>query len=105
MEEAAGHIIVGELSLDGTVSSVPGVILMAGDIAREQQGTSFIVPIGNLTEASRAPGIQPVAATSLRRRGASPYPALQNIGAAFNKTPDNFGFERRGKLSKERADR
>ena len=57
-EQAARHIIVGELSLDGTVCAVPGIILMAGDIARERPGTSFIVPLGNLAEASLVPGLQ-----------------------------------------------
>ncbi len=57
-EQAARHIIVGELSLDGTIYAVPGIILMAGDIAGEHPGTSFIVPLGNLAEASLVPGIQ-----------------------------------------------
>jgi magnesium chelatase family protein len=56
--QAACHIIVGELSLDGTVCAVPGVILMAGDIAGERTGASFIVPLGNLVEASLATGIE-----------------------------------------------
>ncbi len=57
-EQAARHIIVGELSLDGTVCAVPGIILMAGDIARERPDASFIVPLGNLAEASLVPGLQ-----------------------------------------------
>jgi magnesium chelatase family protein len=57
-EAAAGPIIVGELSLDGTVCNVPGIILMAGNIARERPGTSFIVPLANLAEALLVPGIQ-----------------------------------------------
>lgn len=57
-EQATRHMMVGELSLDGTVCTVPGVILMAGDIARERLGTSFIVPLGNLSEASMVPDIQ-----------------------------------------------
>jgi magnesium chelatase family protein len=58
VDQAASHIIVGELSLDGTICAVPGIILMAGDIAGERPGASFIVPLGNLVEASLAPGIQ-----------------------------------------------
>jgi magnesium chelatase family protein len=57
-EQAACHIIVGELSLDGTICAVPGIILMASDIAIEQAGSSFIAPLGNLAEASLVPGIQ-----------------------------------------------
>ncbi len=57
-EQAARHIIVGELSLDGMVCAVPGIILMAGDIARERPDASFIVTLGNLAEASLVPGIQ-----------------------------------------------
>jgi magnesium chelatase family protein len=58
VEQAGSHIIVGELSLDGTVCPVPGIILMAGDIAGERPGASFIVPIVNLAEASLVPGLQ-----------------------------------------------
>ena len=46
-ERAASCIMVGELSLDGTVCPVPGIILMAGDISQER-GASFLVPLGNL---------------------------------------------------------
>jgi magnesium chelatase family protein len=38
---------------------------MAGDIAREQPGASFIVPIGNLAEASLVPGIRARGGSSL----------------------------------------
>jgi magnesium chelatase family protein len=58
VEQAANHTIVGELSLDGTVCAVPGIILMAGDIAGERPGASFLVPLGNLAEASLVPGLQ-----------------------------------------------
>ena len=57
-EQVARFLMVGELSLDGTVCSVPGIILMAGDIAAERPGAAFIVPLINLEEASLAPGIQ-----------------------------------------------
>ncbi len=40
-EQAACQIIVGELSLDGTICAVPEIILMAGDIAGERPGASF----------------------------------------------------------------
>ncbi len=56
-ERAASCIMVGELSLDGTVCPVPGIILMAGDISQER-GASFLVPLGNLEEASLAPGLE-----------------------------------------------
>jgi len=65
VEQAGSHIIVGELSLDGTVCPVPGIILMAGDIAGERPGASFIVPIVNLAEASLVPGIQARGASHL----------------------------------------
>jgi magnesium chelatase family protein len=65
VEQAGSHIIVGELSLDGTVCPVPGIILMASDIAGERPGASFIVPIVNLAEASLVPGIQARGASHL----------------------------------------
>ncbi len=49
--------MVGELSLDGAICSVPGIILMTSDIARERHIPSFIVPLINLEEASLVPGI------------------------------------------------
>lgn len=57
-EQVFRYLMVGELSLDGTVCAVPGIILMAGDIARERPGIAFIVPLSNLGEASLVPGIQ-----------------------------------------------
>lgn len=51
------YILVGELSLDGGICPVPGVLLMAGSIAREHTGSTLIVPLSNLEEASLAQGI------------------------------------------------
>jgi magnesium chelatase family protein len=65
-EQAAPYIMVGELSLDGAICSVPGIILMAGDIAGEGGGSflggtlpgrTFLVPLCNLEEASLVPGL------------------------------------------------
>lgn len=63
--QASRHLMVGELSLDGTICPVPGIILMAGDIAGERPGASFIVPLGNLAEASLVPGIQAYGGSNL----------------------------------------
>ncbi len=49
-------VFVGELSLDGTICSVPGILLMAGDIVRNKAGFSLIVPLCNLGEASLVEG-------------------------------------------------
>lgn len=50
-------VLVGELSLDGTICFVPGIILMAGDLVQSKSGVTFIVPYCNLEEASLVSGI------------------------------------------------
>jgi magnesium chelatase family protein len=46
------HFFVGELSLDGTICPVPGILSMAGSISHEHPQKTFIIPQGNLEEAS-----------------------------------------------------
>lgn len=64
-EKIAQYIFVGELSLDGTICSVPGIILMAGNIAKECSGLTFIVPYCNLEEASLVDGISVLGGANL----------------------------------------
>ncbi|QOS78327.1 YifB family Mg chelatase-like AAA ATPase [Paenibacillus sp. JNUCC31] len=50
-------LVVGELALDGSVRSVPGILSMV-DLAKRQGFTSVLLPADNLEEASLIRGIQ-----------------------------------------------
>jgi len=52
------HFFVGELSLDGTICPVPGILSMAGSIAQNHPDSTFIVPCSNLEEAALIKGIK-----------------------------------------------
>lgn len=52
------HLFVGELSLDGTICPVPGILSMADSINHENPDTIFILPQYNLEEASLIKGIK-----------------------------------------------
>jgi len=52
-----GHLLIGELSLDGAVRSVRGVLPVAV-CAREQRLSSVIVPYDNAAEAAVVSGVQ-----------------------------------------------
>ncbi len=51
-------VAVGELSLDGSICPVPGILLMAANIAKANRGKVFVVPQDNLAEASLTSGIK-----------------------------------------------
>jgi len=57
-------IILGELSLDGTIRKVKGVLPIACDMARLGK-TRLIVPLENATEACLIPGIEVIGVSSL----------------------------------------
>jgi len=58
------YLILGELSLDGTVVPVKGVLPMVL-LAREEQFKGVIVPVGNEAEASVVDGLEVVAVSDL----------------------------------------
>ncbi|MHB1421143.1 MAG: YifB family Mg chelatase-like AAA ATPase [Bacillota bacterium] len=57
--------VVGQLSLDGTIQSVQGVLPMAICIHKEQPGSMFIVPENNSREAALVKGLNVIPATTL----------------------------------------
>jgi len=63
------HIVVGELSLDGSIRPIPGILPMAASL-RSTRDTSpdccFMVPEANATEAALLDGINVVAPASLQ---------------------------------------
>lgn len=50
-------LVVGELALDGSIRSVPGILSMV-DLAKRQGFTSVLLPFDNVEEASLIRGIQ-----------------------------------------------
>ncbi|WP_336764993.1 YifB family Mg chelatase-like AAA ATPase [Paenibacillus sp. USHLN196] len=50
-------LVVGELALDGSIRSVPGILSMV-DLAKRQGFTSVLLPLDNVEEASLIRGIQ-----------------------------------------------
>lgn len=78
-EKVAPLCAVGELSLDGHVRGVPGVLSIA--LAAEAAGAPLVVPAASAGEARLVPGLSIVAVGSLREavawlRGAAPPPPL-----------------------------
>jgi magnesium chelatase family protein len=62
-EDIAGHLVVGELSLDGRIATVPGVLLAA--LHAHAQGLNFICPEAQGSEAAWAQGIEILAAPDM----------------------------------------
>ncbi|NQT30184.1 MAG: YifB family Mg chelatase-like AAA ATPase [Candidatus Saganbacteria bacterium] len=61
----AGTIIVGELSLDGSVRSVDGILAICYSLSREHK--QIIVPRANASEASLVKNIEVIPADSLKQ--------------------------------------
>src|SRR5215469_6642313 len=90
--EMAGYVALGELSLDGAITGVAGVLPAA--LAASEQGRGLICPSANGPEAAFAGGIEILAAPSLlglinHMKGVSvltaPEPKLAQAGRT---TPD-----------------
>ena len=64
-DRLAGTMLVGELSLDGTLRPVRGVLPMAVR-AREEGLERILVPAANAAEAAVVEGIDAIGATTLR---------------------------------------
>lgn len=94
-DELGKHLVTGELSLDGSLKPVRGV-LSQGLLARRNGLGGFLVPAANGSEAAMVPGIRVVPARSLREavaflaEGASP-PAPRR--EAPSPAPEESGAE------------
>lgn len=53
-----GYVFSGELSLEGTLRPVPGILTMAITLERDTQSFNLIVPPGNLAEARLVAGLE-----------------------------------------------
>lgn len=93
-----GYMIMGELSLDGTLSPVKGVLPMA-ILARKMGLKGFILPAGNATEAAVVNNLEVYGARSLREvidhlTGLIPIPAtVIDTRAEFGKAVEDFPFD------------
>ena len=67
-EAADGYMVVGELSLDGAVRPVVGVLSIAL-VARQQKVRGLVVPEANVEEAAIVEGLAVYPVTSLRSVG------------------------------------
>ena len=63
-EQLRGYCILGELSLDGTVKDVQGV-LSAAVLAKQEGLKGIVVPAGNADEAALVEGIDVIAVSTL----------------------------------------
>ena len=71
-------VIVGELSLDGTIHPARGVLPIAV-AARQQGAAAVLLPAGNAAEASVVEGLAPPAGAYARRRGHAAESAARRV--------------------------
>ena len=82
-----GIVVAGELGLDGSVRSIPGVLSLA-EFARDAGAKKILVPSGNVAEAGLIDGIDVCPVDSL----AQLVDSIQS-GAGFKATPKRVGFK------------
>lgn len=106
-----GYMIMGELSLDGSLLPIKGVLPMA-ILARKMGMKGFILPAGNATEAAVVNNLEVYGARSLREvldhlTGTIPIPpTIIDTRAEFGKAVEEFPFdfsEVKGQESVKRA--
>jgi len=90
-----GFLTIGELSLDGSVRPVPGVLSIALAV-RDRGGRGLLVPQANANEAGLVQGvpIHPVGSLSeiaRRLRGLAPMCPLPSVGRPAPAIPPNAG--------------
>lgn len=88
-----GFVTIGELSLDGTVRPVPGVLSIA-IAARARWGRGLLVPCANASEAGIVTGVSVYPVASLGElarglRGLSPMSPLPHAGIPAPAIPSN----------------
>jgi magnesium chelatase family protein len=89
-DNAAGYLIVGELSLDGSVKRIKGMLSMA-ICARDKGIKGMIVPKDNAMEAAVAEGVAVYPVATLKEalaflQGTGPIePHHTDLGALFNR--------------------
>lgn len=111
LEALEGYMIMGELSLDGSLLPIKGVLPMA-ILARKMGLKGFILPADNATEAAVVNNLEVYGARSLREvidhlSGIIPIPVTEvDTRADFGKAVEDFPFdfsEVKGQESVKRA--
>ncbi len=64
-ERVAGHELVGELSLTGTLRPSPGLLAIALGLRADATGRCLVAPASDAAQAAAVPGIRALAADSL----------------------------------------
>ena len=80
-EHVAGRVFVGELSLDGSIRSIRGMLSISAAVAKDTSVRELIVPAANANEAAAVEGVTVIGASNLPRllshlRGDSPLPRV-----------------------------
>ncbi|HXG59718.1 MAG TPA: YifB family Mg chelatase-like AAA ATPase [Thermoanaerobaculia bacterium] len=108
-EDVAGRVFVGELSLDGSVRPVRGVLPVSAALAGEREIRELIVPAGNANEAAAVRTLNVVGAPHLlalvpHLRGSAPLPRAESVVACDDGGPDEVDFsDVRGQAQAKRA--
>lgn len=108
-EDVAGRVFVGELSLDGTVSPVRGVLPIASAFAGDQTVHELVVPVANANEAAAVDGVRVIGVRYLTgviahiRRESMIVPTVRSNGPAELPGDAADFAEVRGQLQAKRA--
>jgi magnesium chelatase family protein len=107
-ELSAPVAVVGELALDGQIQPVRGVLAAALTCRRERVRT-LLVPVANRTEAAAVPGLEVLAASTLRQavallNGEAPDEVEKPLETTVAPTADDADFaDVRGQVHAKRA--
>ena len=107
-QHVAGRLFVGELSLDGTIGPIRGVLSVSATVARDRSIRELIVPAANANEAAAVEDATVIGATNLPRllshlRGDSPFPrTIPSVSTALPRDGVDFS-DVRGQALARRA--
>ncbi len=106
-ESLQGILFAGELALDGSLRSIPGVITHA-EVARAKQFRTVIVPAQNAPQATLVDDLQILAATSLRHvyehlTNKQALPAYQDVAVTKSSQNSSALDDIRGQDQAKRA--
>ncbi|MDQ3280232.1 MAG: YifB family Mg chelatase-like AAA ATPase [Acidobacteriota bacterium] len=106
-EDVAGRVFVGELSLDGALTSVRGTLAISAAIAGDASVRELIVPAPNANEAAAVQRLRVIGAPHLlallaHLRGTQPLAAAASIASEMFADDADFS-EVRGQLQAKRA--
>jgi magnesium chelatase family protein len=106
-EHVEGRIVVGELSLDGTVAPVRGTLSITAAVNGDRAVREVIVPAANANEAAAVRDVRVIGARDLpsllaHLRGETPIAPAVSTCAELPHDPNDFA-EVRGQLQAKRA--